>query len=80
MTSEVRLFVCLAQCLLADPCPVVRALAAGGVCQILSDYMELIPAEVVKAMLCMLLKKLAWDTTSPSVRLAVVKVRTTSPS
>ena len=44
-------------------------------CRIVSDYLEMIPGEVVQAVLCKLLKELAWDTASPSVRLAVVKVR-----
>ncbi|XP_076437433.1 condensin-2 complex subunit G2-like [Babylonia areolata] len=63
----------LMQRLLCDPCPVVRGLTVEGVCHVLGDYLEMIPGEVVHSLLCRLLKELAWDLASPSVRLAVFK-------
>jgi hypothetical protein len=66
---------CLSQqCLLGDPVPMIRAAAAECVCNILRDYFELIPALAVQRLLCKLLQELAWDASSPIVRLAVVKV------
>ncbi|KAL8558635.1 hypothetical protein ACOMHN_022558 [Nucella lapillus] len=63
----------LMQRLLSDPCPVVRGLTVEGVCRVVSNFLEVIPGEVVQTLLCKLLKELAWDTASPAVRLAVVK-------
>ncbi|XP_025083646.1 condensin-2 complex subunit G2-like isoform X1 [Pomacea canaliculata] len=63
----------LMQRLLADPCPVVRAVTGEGVCLLMSEYLDMLPVEVVQTLLRRLLQELVWDASSPSVRLAVVK-------
>lgn len=41
----------------------------------MSEYLDMLPVEVVQTLLRRLLQELVWDASSPSVRLAVVKVR-----
>ena len=45
-----------------------------GVCRVLSCYWEMIPAHVIKSLLVTLVKDLAFDSSSPSVRVAVLQV------
>lgn len=52
----------------------VRVITVAGVCRVLSCYWEMIPAHVIKSLLTHLVTNLAFDTSSASVRVAVLKV------
>eukprot|EP00884_Botryococcus_braunii_P013107 jgi/Botrbrau1/21798/Bobra.0190s0023.1 len=58
---------------LADPTPSVRAAAAKGVCALLDQFWELIPANVSVPYLKRLTEELAYDGASPAVRASVLE-------
>eukprot|EP00123_Amoebidium_parasiticum_P016085 comp23283_c1_seq1/m.38138 comp23283_c1_seq1/g.38138 ORF comp23283_c1_seq1/g.38138 comp23283_c1_seq1/m.38138 type:complete len:1190 (-) comp23283_c1_seq1:438-4007(-) len=57
--------------LLKDTDAAVRAHAVGGVCHVLKEFWELIPIETTSELLEVLVNDLAYDASSPAVRLAV---------
>lgn len=57
--------------LLTDPAPIVRCATVKGVCKILTLYWELIPQLAGKKMLDTITTKLAFDSSSAAVRIAV---------
>ncbi|KAK7482349.1 hypothetical protein BaRGS_00026368, partial [Batillaria attramentaria] len=61
------------QRLLNDPCPNVRSVMGEGVCRLISEYLDMVPIEVVQAILKKLLTEIVLDAASPTVRLAVIK-------
>lgn len=57
--------------LLIDPAPIVRCAAIEGVCRILHLYWELVPQLAGKKMVDLITTKLAFDSSSAAVRIAV---------
>ncbi|KAL0037621.1 hypothetical protein WJX77_005190 [Trebouxia sp. C0004] len=58
---------------LRDEAPAVRITAASGICALLNTYWELIPSAITAAYLKHLTDEVAYDSTSPGVRLAAVQ-------
>jgi len=52
----------------------VRQVAVTGVCQVLFSFTHQIPDEVFSDLLNILFTKLAWDQSSPDVRVSVIEV------
>mmetsp|Transcript_742 Transcript_742/g.1094 ORF Transcript_742/g.1094 Transcript_742/m.1094 type:complete len:1036 (+) Transcript_742:189-3296(+) len=59
--------------LLKDHSPMVRVAAIQGACRMLSIYWELIPRKATVSLIAMLVGELLHDSSSPSVRVAVIK-------
>lgn len=57
-----------------DPSELVRVTVVAGVSRVLSCYWEMVPASVIKALLSVLVRQLAFDCSSSSVRVAVLQV------
>ena len=57
-----------------DPSTLVRQAVVKGVAQVLACFWEMIPAHVIKAFLNLLVRELAFDTSSVGVRVAVLQV------
>lgn len=57
--------------LLMDPAPMVRCAAAQGVCRVLGMLWELVPSLKARKMIDIIITKLASDSSSASVRIAV---------
>ncbi|KAL0041759.1 hypothetical protein WJX79_003625 [Trebouxia sp. C0005] len=58
---------------LQDDAPAVRITAASGICALLNTYWELMPAGITAAYLKHLTDEVAYDSSSPGVRLAAVQ-------
>ncbi|XP_050405569.1 condensin-2 complex subunit G2 [Patella vulgata] len=59
--------------LLKDPNHVVRLIAIKGVCHILREYWELIPVTALNSILVVLVKDLACDSSTDSIRQTVIQ-------
>ncbi|KAJ4456690.1 putative Condensin-2 complex subunit G2 [Paratrimastix pyriformis] len=58
--------------LLKDPVPSVRVLGVGGVCRVLREFWEMIPAPTIRSLLTRV-GELGFDTSSAPVRVAVLQ-------
>ncbi|CAK9229150.1 unnamed protein product [Sphagnum troendelagicum] len=59
--------------LLLDVSPEVRSVAVEGVCRILRLFWEIVPSSAAVKYLSKLVEDMAWDLSSPTVRLAVLQ-------
>ena len=57
-----------------DDAVIVRVSVVVGVCHVLSHYWEMLPVHVLKDLLTQLVSDLAFDSSSISVRVAVLQV------
>lgn len=58
---------------LMDPVPLVRSIAVQGTCQVLTEYWDLIPVNIIQEFITCMFRKLLYDSSSPDVRTSVVK-------
>jgi len=58
--------------ILRDECPEIRTVAIAGVCKILFSFWQLIPEEIIKNVINIMIKELVVDASSHKVRAAVL--------
>eukprot|EP00775_Hariotina_reticulata_P006481 gene6481-6708_t len=68
----VRQFQCLSDAL-TDCCPLIRVVAAQGICSVLNLYWEIIPSATTAGFVSRLTGQLAFDAALPAVRVAVLE-------